>query len=120
MNTTGKRVTFNFTNMSKVEFDFWNHLCEIEKEVMRVEKDTINHFNYVNTEESLPEWYNDHDDTPFVEDNFTFEHEYESTFYDKNISIEEEINNYNCEVEDNMYFRSDSESEVEDNDWTTV
>lgn len=110
----------NNMNMSTEEFDFWNHFCNIENEIMRVEKDTINHFNYVHIEDNLPEWYNDHDDTTLVEEDYTFDNEYESTFYDKNISIEEEINNYNCEEEDNMHFRSDSESEVEDNEWTTI
>lgn len=104
-----KHVGFN---MPIQEFDLWNHFCEAEKEIMRVEEPSITFFSYYNTEEPLPEWYN----KECEENEYTSELEYSTLFYDHNISIEEECNNN--EVID--YCVSDSESDNNDDEWTTI
>ena len=100
-------------NMSIQEFDFWNHFCDAEKEIMRVEEPSITFFSYYNTEEQLPEWYNEDFEE---EDDYTSELEYSSLFYDHNISIEEECDN----VEYSNYCVSDSESDNNDDEWTNI
>ena len=47
-----------------------------------------------------------------------FTNEYTHTLYNKNIPIEEESNLNNDEYYN--YTISDSESEIEDNEWTTI
>ena len=58
---SSKTVTFDFSNMKKPEFDFWNHYCNAQHEIMRVEHDNITFYKYNFTEEELPEWYENED-----------------------------------------------------------
>ena len=101
-------------------FDYWNHFCETEKEIMRVERDTLKFLVYTNTPEELPEWYDQSDINEDIEDieDYTSEFEYENTFFNTNLTIEDESM---LEYEDtlNDYIESDSESD-HDNEWTTI
>ena len=93
------------------------NLSDTQKEIMRVEKDTIQFLVYHNTLEQLPEWYDQSDVIEDIDD-FTSENEYKLTFFDNNLSVEEEMT---LEQEIPDYEVNDSESESDyENEWTTV